>query len=88
MTHTPKVFLIVYDRASKKLVTFREFDYASRDEAQKERFKIELEAAHSGSKIEAVILVANSEEELKSSHSGYFQNVTTIVTSTSSTPTI
>lgn len=65
-------FLIVYDRASGKQLTLKQF--ASREEATRERFEREMsERGDAG--VEVVVLGASSIESLKKTHSRYFKSL-------------
>jgi hypothetical protein len=66
-----KHFLLVYDRPTGDLVQFREFaDYG---DALNERFR--LERVRTNPHHEIVVLSAESQDNLKRTHSRYFKSV-------------
>ena len=73
------LFLIEYDRPRGAIVQLREFDAASRQLAEDERLKLELDLKRQGVEHEVVVLDAPSEDALRRTHSRYFQSVAELV---------
>ena len=68
-------FLIVYDRAQKKLLRCDEYPLSDKDKVWKERFEIEKYNFANGKEyIEAVLFEADSLDTLKHTHSRYFND--------------
>ncbi len=67
-----KHFLVTYDRAAGKLLTFREFEDFERNDALQESFR--LERTHRDNPdVEVVLLGAESRRALEKTHSRYFK---------------
>lgn len=67
------IFLIEYDRSQGRLVTFRTFADAERQEAEDSRLQLELELNRIGTEREVVLLDAAGEEALRRTHRRYFE---------------
>jgi len=72
-------FLIEYDRSQGSIVQKRQYDEASREVAEEERLKLELDLNRQGVEHEVVILDAPSKEALRRTHSRYFESVAELV---------
>jgi hypothetical protein len=66
-----RYFVIEYDRSEGRLVRCRE--YSTQRRALKERFALERQPGHAHSEI--VVLAARSVDDLRRTHSRYFQSV-------------
>ncbi len=72
------IFLIEYDRASRTRVRFEQFEDDQRKAAMKRRLRLELEAARTALDHEIVLLEAESEKDIRQTHSRYFVDVQTL----------
>ncbi len=68
------LFLIEYDRPSRRLVQFRKFDESQQQAAHDVRLELELDLNRRGVEHEVVILDAPSEEALRHTHGRYFKD--------------
>ena len=75
------IFLVEYDRAKGKLVTFTAFDDSEAVSAKKLRLDLELELSCNGIDHEVVLLQAASEEALRRTHRRYFEDPSQIAMS-------
>jgi len=75
------LFLIEYDRPQGSIVHKRQYDDASREVAEKDRLKLELDLNRQGVEHEVVLLDAPSEEALRHTHSRYFESVAELIVS-------
>ena len=66
------IYLVQYDPSKSKLISFRSFEDADREEAFRLRLDLELECARVGLDHEIVILDAASESDLRDTHCRYF----------------
>lgn len=76
------LFLIGYDRNRGQIMTFKTFDDSEREDAELSRLEMELDLNRHGIEREVVILEADTEEALRSTHRRYFENLTELVNST------
>jgi hypothetical protein len=74
------IFLIEYDRAQGRIVSFRNFDESQRREAEDSRLGIELDRNRKGIDHEVVLLDAASEAALRRTHRRYFEDLREILT--------
>ncbi len=74
------IFLIEYNRNLGKIVTFKTFEDANRNEAADIRFEMELNLNRAGIRHEVVLLDAVSEEALRRTHRRYFENIEQLAT--------
>ena len=74
-------FLIEYDRSQGSIVQKRQYDEASREVAEEERLKLELDLNRQGVEHEVVLLDAPSEEALRHTHGRYFESVAELIVS-------
>ena len=72
------IFLIEYNRAEGRIVTFKPFDDADRVKAEKLRLDIELDLSRKSIDNEVVLLEAASEEALRRTHRRYFEDASKI----------
>ena len=77
------IFLIEYDRAAGRIVTFDVFDESDRLMAEDSRLKLELALNRQQANHEVVLLEASSEAALRRTHRRYFQTPSEIIRSTS-----
>jgi hypothetical protein len=75
------LFLIEYNRPEGRLVTFREFADAQREEAEDARLELELNLNRKRIDHEVVILDAENEEALHRTHQRYFADLAEILKS-------
>jgi hypothetical protein len=75
------LFLIEYDRAKGKLISFTPFEDGRAADASQARLHREVELARSGNSLEVVVLEAASEEDLQRTHRRYFETVTELTKS-------
>jgi predicted dinucleotide-utilizing enzyme len=68
-------FLIEYDRDRGQIVTFRSFDDAERELADRARLEMELDLNRRKVDREVVILEAASEDAVRRTHRRYFENL-------------
>ena len=68
------LFLFAYDRKRELTVTYRTFDSADRELAANARLDLELDLLKRGIDLEVVILEADDESILRTTHSRYFLN--------------
>jgi hypothetical protein len=79
------IFLIQYDRPKGCVITFRKFADSQRREAEIARVEMELKLNREKVEHEVVLLEAASEEALRRTHRRYFENLSQLAqTSTSS----
>ena len=69
-----KNLLIIYNRRAGSVLELRVFDQSEREECLRQRFRIEMEKRHEPD-IEVVTLSARSLDELKKTHSRYFNTL-------------
>ena len=71
------IFLIEYDRPTRRTLLFKTFDDIERHKAQNERLQIELDLNLRGLllKREVVLLEARDEQSLRRTHERYFENL-------------
>jgi hypothetical protein len=79
------IFLIEYDRPQGQIITLKTFDDSERQTAEDARLELELELNRSGIDHEVVLLEAASKDALLKTHRRYFENLSQIVNSTTST---
>ncbi|MFN8755282.1 MAG: hypothetical protein ACK5YB_06995 [Burkholderiales bacterium] len=68
------IFLIEYER-STGIVEMHRFDKSGAEEARRARLSLELKRAAESVTREIVILEADSEEQLRRTHSRYFESL-------------
>ena len=68
------LFLIEYNREKGKTETFKTFDNANEDQANRERLALELALNRKNINNEAVLLRAASEDLLRHTHQRYFDS--------------
>jgi hypothetical protein len=73
------IFLIEYDRANGRIVTFRAFDEPSRQNAEDSRLELELSLKRRGVEREVVLLEATTEEALRRTHRRYFEDIADLI---------
>lgn len=79
-------FLLVYDRSSGELVSMESFDEDKRSDALHHRSRLEIEYGDQ-SEIEVVLLSAASLDDLKKTHSRYFESLEAMISdAAASTP--
>lgn len=78
------IFLIEYDRAAGRIVTFGTFDDSERLIAENSRLQLELALNRRPEDHEVVLLQASGEDALRQTHRRYFETASEIVRSTSS----
>lgn len=78
------IFLIEYDRPQGHIITLKTFDDSERRTAENARLELELELNRSGIDHEVVLLEAASKDALLKTHRRYFENLSQIVNSTTS----
>ena len=66
------IYLIRYDRSSRRLLGVREFERTDLAHARQTRLDAELDALRSGRDIEVVLLEAPSLGTLRDTHGSYF----------------
>ena len=69
------IFLIEYNRREGKIVTFRQYPDSQRREAADARLEIELDLNRKGVDHEVTLLEANSEADIRRTHSRYFETL-------------
>jgi len=71
------IFLIEYDRATRRTLRFKTFSDDQRHEAQDQRLKLELELNQLGLLLdrEVVLLEARDAQHLRRTHDRYFENL-------------
>jgi hypothetical protein len=69
------IFLIDYDRNGGRLISLKKFEDANRKSAEDERLEMELELNRRGVEREIVLLIAETEEALRRTHSRYFKTL-------------
>ena len=71
------IFLVVYERPTRRTHLFKTFDDTERQKAQDERLEIELDLHRRGLLLqrEVVLLDARDERRLRRTHERYFQNL-------------
>ena len=71
------IFLIEYDRPTRRTLLFKTFDDTERHNAQNDRLQIELDLNRRGLllKREVVLLEARDEQRLRRTHERYFENL-------------
>lgn len=79
------LFRIQYDRQRGALVAFRSFASSEQRGADEARLELELQLNRQGIDHEVVLLEADSEKALRRSHRRYFEDVTKIAATTTST---
>lgn len=78
------IFLIEYDRPTRRTLLFKTFDDTERRKAQNDRLQIELDLNRRGLLLEreVVLLEARDEQRLRRTHERYFENLPEHVKST------
>jgi hypothetical protein len=79
------IFLIHYKRSRGEMIRLREFTDAQRREAEEARLALELSLIGQKDGDEVCLLDAASIEALKMTHARYFQSLTTLTATGSST---
>ncbi len=71
------IFLIEYDRPTRRTLLFKTFDDSERIKAQNDRLQIELDLNRRGLLLEreVVLLEARDEQALRRTHERYFENL-------------
>jgi hypothetical protein len=71
------IFLIEYDRPTRRTLLFKTFEDDQRHAAQDERLKLELELNQLGLLLdrEVVLLEARDAQHLRRTHDRYFENL-------------
>lgn len=71
------IFLIEYDRRSRRTLLFKTFEDQQRPAAQDERLRLELQLNQSGLLLdrEVVLLEARDAEHLRRTHDRYFEHL-------------
>ena len=69
------IYLIHYDRVSSILVSIKEFSEVDRALATKERVDLEIALCAQGLQQEVVLLEAESEDVLRTTHRRYFETL-------------
>lgn len=77
------LFLLVYDRASGKLISLDSYDEEKRSDALLRRAQLEIEHREHA-EVEVVVLTAASLDDLKKTHSRYFESLRSIISQTES----
>lgn len=81
------IFLIEYNRPKGRIVSFKAFDNSQRLIAEKSRMKIELALNRKGLDHEVVLLEAENAAALRLTHRRYFENLSQLASSTTSSNT-
>lgn len=71
------MFLMEYDRAAGRLVTFHRFDDSAK--ARESQFALELELHRKGIAHEVVLLEAETEAAIRRTHRRYFEELSTLL---------
>lgn len=79
------IFLIEYDRPQGGIITLKTFDDSERQTAENARLELELKLNRSGIAHEVVLLEAESKDALRKTHRRYFENLSQIANSSTST---
>ena len=71
------IFLIEYDRPTRRTLLFKTFNDTKRHKAQNERLELELDLNRRGLLLEreVVLLEARDEQRLRRTHERYFENL-------------
>ena len=71
------IFLVEYDRSTRRTLQFRTFEDTRRLDAQNERLRIELDLLSRGLLLdrEVVLLEARDEQGLRRTHERYFEKL-------------
>lgn len=77
------IFLIEYDRAAGRMVSFETFDDSDLLNAENSRLTLELALNRRPAEHEVVLLQASSEDALRQTHRRYFETASEIARSTS-----
>ena len=72
------LFLIEYDRARGRVVSFAEFANSDRAVAENARLELEIRLNRAGVEHEVVLLEAASEAALRQTHRRYFEDMTAL----------
>jgi hypothetical protein len=72
------IFLLVYSRTTQELRLFKGYADEDSDLAERDRLQAELDAAGDGD-IESLLLRAEDEAAVRSSHSRYFEDATSLL---------
>lgn len=78
------IFLIEYDRPQGRIITLKTFEDSEMQIAENTRLDLELKLNRSGTDHEVVLLEAASKDALLKTHRRYFENLSQIVNSTTS----
>lgn len=78
------IFLIEYDRPQGRIITLKTFEDSEMQTAENTRLELELKLNRSGTDHEVVLLEAASKDALLKTHRRYFENLSQIVNSTTS----
>lgn len=78
------IFLIEYDRPQGRIITLKTFEDSEMQTAENTRLDLELKLNRSGTDHEVVLLEAASKDALLKTHRRYFENLSQIVNSTTS----
>lgn len=69
------IFLLHYDRPSGELVYIKSYDDKDRDIASRDKLDLEISLLGSNGSAEVVLLEAETQEDLRSTHSRYFETL-------------
>lgn len=72
------IFLIEYDRINGQIVTLREFDESSRQQAEESRLDLELSLKRRKLEHEVVLLEAATKDALRQTHARYFEDLASL----------
>ncbi len=77
------LFLIEYDRKAGAIVKMVQYSDSERENAREERLQTELRLNRQGIEHEVVILDAQNEEAIRTTHRRYFEDIREIASSLS-----
>lgn len=81
-------FVVEYDRASGRIVTFEEFLDEDRERADRHRIELEAQLTRAHVSHEVVLLEAESGQDLRRTHRRYFEDLTSLTDRIIAYPTV
>lgn len=72
------IFLLVYSRSGRELRRFKAYSDSEFSRAEHDRLQAELDAGTDGD-VESLLLRANDEAAVRSSHARYFENASSLL---------
>ena len=79
------IFLIQYDRQEGRMISIESFSDSERSKAQDLLLTLELQLNQNGTDNEVVLLEAESEDALRITHRRYFEDLSELLSTLSST---